>query len=294
MIGLIPSVNRTYEVCGDFTSKDLMENKLYYDKKDGRVYYYSTTETRPNPNTGYYPVWNGKEIFDSKFANKKYFDKDVLKVDIEAINKIVNKKMADEIRYRQRRSDNDEILKPSISDDDNAFTQCIKGVISAKELTIVDLIDMSPKLKPKIVENYYLALTKIAFMRFDKWNIWLNEILHVNYILIVLRDNKKLLSYKYPENLFDTGIVKYDNITSTNDDPFKKIIKILMIMENLTKNSLRSNEVDDYTINNMFTSISGDKPLSSQLFSRFIRIAGLSYKIKMLGKDGKLIFEYKE
>ena len=36
-------------------------------------------------------------------------------------------------------------------------------------------------------------------------------------------------------------------------------------MENLTKEKLKSEEVDDYTINNMMTTISGNKSLSAQL-----------------------------
>ena len=63
MIGIIPSINKTYEVYGDLSSNKFIEGKLYYDKTDGRVYYYSTIETRSNPNTGYYPIWNGKNKF---------------------------------------------------------------------------------------------------------------------------------------------------------------------------------------------------------------------------------------
>lgn len=294
MIGIIPATNKTYEVYGDFNSSNLVENKLYYDPADKRIYFYSTKETRSNPNTGYYPIWNGKDKFVTSFSNKKYFDKDVITVDVIAISASINKDVADDMRYRQRRSDNDEILHPQISDGDNMFTQCIKGAINAKHVTMVDLVDMSsPKLKMKVVENFYSALTKITFMRYDKWGIWLDVILHIGYNLEIFKDDKKLLSYKYPEDVFDTGIVRYDNVTSTKSDPFKKIIKILMVMENINKNTLRSEEVDDYTINNMMTTINGDKPLSAQLFSRFIRMANLSYTIEMIDKD-EVIFEYKE
>lgn len=130
-------------------------------------------------------------------------------------------------------------------------------------------------------------------MRLDKWNIWINVILHVNYVIEVTKGTKKLLSYEFPKDRFDTGIVKYDNIVSSDDDPFKKIIKILMIMENINKNSLRSDDVDDYTINNMITTLNGKKSLSAQLFSRFIRMAELSYTIRIYDKD-QLIFEYHE
>lgn len=294
MIGIIPSTNQTFEVYGDFNSKKLVENKLYYDPKDGRVYFYSLVETRSNPRTGYFPVWDGNKTYVTSFSNNKYFDKDVIKSDLHTISSSINKEVAEDVLYKQRKSDNNEILRPKLVDGDNMFTQCVKGVLNAKELTIVDLVDMSsPNLTQKAIENYYSTLTKITFMRMDKWNVWINIILHVKYNLEVYKDNKKLLSYKYPENVFNTGIVKYDNIISTADDPFKKIIRILMIMENINKNSLRSDEVDDYTINNMMTTINGSKPLSAQLFSRFIRMAGLSYTMQIFD-NGKMIFEYKE
>lgn len=295
MIGVVPTTNKSFEVEGDFESKDLKEGKLYYDKLDGRLYFYSTTETRSNPNTGYFPVWDGKKKYKSKFSNEKYFEKDALKLDLQTLSNSVNGTVAQDILYRQRRCTNDEILTPSLSDGDNMFTQCIKGVINKLQVTMVDLIDMgTPKLSEKIITSYYSALTKITFMRMDKWFIWLDQILHIGYEMEVFKDDKKLLYYSYPENVFDTGIVKYDKIIETNDDSFKKIVKILMIMENITKDSLRSDNVDDYTINNMMTTLSGNKPLSSQLFSRFIRMAKLTYTIRMLDKDKNVLFEFKE
>lgn len=296
MIGIIPSINKTYEVYGDLLSDNFIEGKLYYDKTDGRVYYYSTIETRSNPNTGYYPIWNGKNKLISSFSNKKYFDNDVIKMDIESMSKSIDKTTAERIIYNQRRSDNTDILDPDITDEDNMFTQCIKGVIKYKKITMIDLIDMANgMLSDKIIENYYIALTKITFMRMDKWNIWIDTILHLRYELIVYKENKQLLSYNYPSNKFDTGIVKYDKVIDTKDDPYKKIIKIIMIMENINKNNLRSKEVDDYTVNNMMTTINGNKSLSAQLFSRFIRMAELSYIVNMYDLHGKdIIFQYKE
>lgn len=293
MIGIIPSSSKTFEVSGDFESKDLVEGKLYYDKTDGRVYFYSQIENRSNPRTGMFPVWDGKNKYISKFSNTKYLDKDVIKMDISSMCSSINRDIANEILNKQRRCDNDEILDPLIADGDNMFTQCIKGSIRAKKLTMIDLVDMtSPKLDQKVVENFYSALMKITFMRADKWSIWLDCILHLTYHIDVYKDNKHLVSFDYPST-FDTGIVKYDAITSSKDDPLKKIIKIIMIMENINKNSLKSDEVDDYTINNMMTTLNGNKPLSAQLFSRFIRMANLSYRILMIDK-GNPIFEYKE
>lgn len=295
MIGVVPTTSKSFEVIGDLNSKDLIEGKLYYDQSDNRLYYYSTVETRSNPNTGYFPVWDGKNKYKSKFSNEKYFDKDALKFDLKTLSDTVDATTAQDILYRQRRCTNDEMLAPVLSDGDNMFTQCIKGVINELKITMVDLIDMgTPKLSEKIITSCYSALTKITFMRMDKWFIWLDQILHIGYELEVFRDDKKLLSYTYPENVFDTGIVKYNKVIDTDDDPFKKIVKIIMIMENITKDNLRSDDVDDYTINNMMTTLSGNKSLSSQLFSRFIRMAKLSYTIRMLDKDKKVLFEFKE
>lgn len=293
MIGIVPTTTASFEVFGDFNSSELKEGKLYYDPKDGRLYFYSLNETRSNPATGYFPVWNGKNKFITQFSNKKYFEKDAIKMDIQTLSNNVSKQVAEDILYRQRRSVNDEILNPQLSDGDNMFTQCIKGVINAKKITMVDLIDMGSKIDQKIITSYYSALTKITFMRIDKFFIWIDSILHVGYELEVCKDDKKLISYSYPSNIFDTGIVKYNQIVNTKDDSFKKIVKIIMVMENITKDSLRSDSVDDYTINNMMTTLSGNKPLSAQLFSRFIRMANLSYTIKMIDND-KVIFEYKE
>lgn len=294
MIGIFPSSNKTFEIYGDFNSKELIEGKLYYDPSNGQLYYYSKIETRSNPNTGFFPIWNGTEKFISLFSNEKYFDKDAINISINSMCSNINKDIANQILYNQRRSDNNNILQPKISDDDNMFTQCVKGIINALQVTMIDLVDMSsPKLSQKQIENYYAALIKIAFMRIDKWDIWTNVILHVGYEINVFKGDKKILSYNYPKNIFDTGDVVFDKIINSNDDPYKKIVKLLMTMENIQKNDLKSDEVDDYTINNMITMLNGSKALSAQLFSRFIRMAGFSYQV-LIFKDGKQIFEFKE
>lgn len=293
MIGIIPSNNTTFEICGDFNVKNPIEGKLYYDPKSERLFLYSKNERRANPRTGYFPIWDGDKTYISNFAIEKYW-KDATKIDIISMCNNISKDIANEVLYKQRLSENSEILKPQLSDGDNMFTQCIKGVINSKNITMIDLIDMAaPKLSASIVENYYAALIRITFMRLDKWNIWVDDILHIKYYIEVNNKDKLLLTYEYPKNKFDTGIIKYDNIINTNDDPFKKIIKIIMIMENINKNSLKSDDVDDYTINNMMTTINGKKSLSAQLFSRFIRMANLSYIVKIYD-DKDQIFEYQE
>lgn len=294
MLGIIPSSKRTYEVYGTTNDSSPIEGKIYYDPSNGRLYYYSSKETRSNPTTGYFPVWNGKQFFISQFSKEKYFDKDVKKVDIESLSSSIDKDVANKVLYMQRVSDNSELLKPQISDADNMFTQCIKGVISQKDITMVDLIDMAaPKLNQSVVESFYSALNKITFMRYEKWSIWIDTILHLTYQVSVFKNDKKILTYSYPDDVFDTGIVKYDDITKTKDDPFKKIIKLLIVMNNITKASLRSACDDDYTVNNLLTTVNGNKPLSAQLFSRFIRISGFSYTVALYENE-KQIFEFKE
>ena len=293
LIGVIPSVDKTFEVYGDINSDELIEGKLYHDTADGKLYYYSTKLTRSSPANGYFPIWDGKHKIVTSFSKDRYM-KDVILTDINYISNTLDKTMADRIIYQQRKSCSSDTLQPPIVDGDNMFTQCIKGTISALNVTMIDLIDMaSPKINPKIIDGYYGSLSKITFMRYDKWMIWVNDILHINYELTVFKSDKKILVYEYPKDKFDTGIVKYDNIISTTDDPFKKIVKILMVMENITKRTLRTDAMDDYTINNMMTTLSSNKPLSAQLFSRFIRMAKLSCNMKIYHK-GEMVFEYNE
>lgn len=209
MIGIIPSNSKTFEIYGDFNSKNIVEGKLYYDPKTERLFIYSNIETRANPRTGYFPIWNGKETYISNFAIEKYW-KDATKIDIVSMCNNINNEVAKEILYKQRLSENGEILKPQLSDGDNMFTQCIKGVICNKNITMVDLIDMaSPKLSSTIVENYYSALIRIVFMRLDKWNIWIDDILHLGYIIEVRNGDKLLLTYNYLKNKFYYTSIKF-------------------------------------------------------------------------------------
>jgi hypothetical protein len=272
----------------------MLEGKLYYDPTDGRLYMFSRAATTSDALTGFYPIYDGKKKIITKFSNNKNV-KDMIKIGISDISDRLTNEEANKILYKQRLCDNDEILVPQLCDGDNMFTQCVKGTITAMNITMVDLVDMCrPKIEEKILTNMYQSLSKITFMRMDKWCIWVDVILHINYNVTVYKGNKRLLSYNYRKNTFDTGIVKYDDILNTKDDPFKKIIKILIIMENITKSTLKSDNVDDYTINNMMTTLNGKKPLSAQIFSRFIRIAGLSYKIEIFSNDNKKLFEYSE
>jgi hypothetical protein len=292
MIGIIPASSKTFEVHGMFNQATLIENKLYVDPDDNRIYMYSLSEKRSNPNTGFFPIWDGVNKHVSKFSNEKYLDKDVIRIDLATLVSGIDSDIANKVLYLQRRADNDEILMPQIKESDNMFTQCIKGVFSVKQLTLVDLIDLSG-LDEKLIISYYSALTKIAFMRLERWTIWIDLIFHLDFSISVYKDEKKLLTYTHSKDKFNTGIVNYEHITKTKDDFLKKIVKIIMIMEGISKDNLRSDQVDDYTINNMMIILNTNKILSSQLFSRFISMAKLSYSVTLY-EEGKPIFEYSE
>lgn len=296
MIAVIPLMSRTFVVDGSTDFKHPIEGHVYYDLKSKQLYYYSTSVTRPTPMTGYLPIWNGTSIYSSKMAKEKYFDKDTKPILPEDISAKITEEVADDIKYRQRRALADDILKPQITDRDNSLTQCIKMVIQNKELTIVDLYDAAHgKLSEYQVDQLYSSLNKIALMRLSKFHVWCSIVLHVKYEIIVFKKKKQVLSYRYPENKYDTGVTNYSSIITKRMDCLKAIVRILMVSQGITKQDLKKNETDDYTVNNLMTSVYGNKPLSAQLFSRFIRLANLSYQIKMYdGKNNKSIFTFKE
>ena len=294
VIGTIPSASKTYEVMGALNTPNLIEGKVYHDE-NGRLFIYSKTDTRSNPSNGYFPIWNGKDKIFTGFSNEKYL-KDITPASITSLAANISSNVAKDVQYRQRRSDDETILRPAIKDEDNMFTQTVKAIIRDKNITMIDLVDMcEPRLDQQVVESYYSSLNKISLMRMEKWNAWLTNILHLSYVLTVYKNDKMAIQYKWPEDVFDTGIVKYEAMTMTNDDPLKKIVKILMIKENISKATLRAGEeVDDYTVNNMMTILNGDKPMSSQIFSRFIRMSGLSYMVELFDTKNNLVFTYKE
>ena len=293
MIGTIPSGNKTFEVYGDTSCDNPIEGKLYYDNTDKRLYLYSTIVTRSNPDMGFFPIWNGKKFIITRYSNKKYLT-DATTSNINELSMNIDTNTANKVLYNLKRCEDNTILKPSITDEDNFFTQCIKSLINQMNLTMVDLLEMSsPIMNQKKMDAYYSSLCKISFMRMDKWHIWIGSIFHMSYTIDVYKKKKRMISYKYPDDVFDTGVVKYNNIIKSKDDPFKKMIKILMIMDNINKNDLKSDIVDDYTVNNMITTINGKNPLSAQLFSRYIHMTKLSFTLKIYDK-GKVVFTYKE
>lgn len=294
MLGIIPSAHKTYEVLGSTDDKNPIEGKIYYDNNDKRLYIYSLTDKRSCPKIGFFPIWNGEKYLISKFSNKKYLS-DMLDIDINILSSNINKDIADSIIYKHMSSDSGiKILKPQISNEDNMFTQCIKSVISKKNITIIDLFNIGkPELNEKLIENYYNTLNKIAFMRYDKWTIWINKILHLKYKIKVYKGNKIILEYHYPEDKIDTGIVNYENTVNKSDDPLKKIVKLLIVIYNIDKSQLRKECNDDYTVNNLMTTINSKKSLSSQLFSRFMNMSKFKYVLELYENDNK-IFEFKE
>jgi hypothetical protein len=131
-------------------------------------------------------------------------------------------------------------------------------------------------------------------MRLEKWNIWVDVILKLKYILKVYRGDELLLTLEHPSDTFTTTDGKqYPKIAKRKCDVFKRAVLILMECANIDKKDLRADHIDDYTVNNMMTMLNGSKAMSSQLFSRFIHMAGLTYTVVMYDDD-KLIFEYKE
>lgn len=294
MLGIVPSSSKTYEVHGTINSDNLIEGKLYYDEKDNRLYIYSTSMTRSSPNNGFFPIWDGKEFHLSKYSNEKYLDKDMVVPNVSLMGNSINKELARNIQYRQRLSDDDKKLTPMINDEDNVFTQLVKSIISKMDINKVNLLDMSTdNIDDHMIENYYASLLKVTMMRLDKFHLWIGEIFQMHYTLTVWKDGKVIITYEWPSDKMDTGIIKYDKAIKKSDDPFKKIIKIIMVMNNITKLSLKNDDIDDYTINNMMTTINSDKPLSAQIFCRFMRLANLSFSINVYKKN-ELVCTYKE
>jgi len=266
-----------------------VEGKIYHDPADDRLYYYSEIHTRSHPENGFFPIWNGKEKLISQYSNRRYLS-EVISTKLAELSEKINPEVAATVRYLHRRSLADDILRPTINPQDNIFTQIVKGLILNKSITLVDLVDMSG-LNTSIITNYYAALNKIAFMRMERWKIWISQIFHLNYTLSIYRKEVKLLTYHYPEDVFDcTG---YEEIIESADDHLKKIVKLILRLENLSKYNLKSEETDDYTINNMMTTLISPKPFSAQLFSRFMRMVNLNYRITIY-EHGKVIFEYGE
>ena len=294
MLGIIPSASKTFEVGGRIDTNKPVEGKLYYDET-GRLFIYSTSAKRSNPDVGFFPIWDGESTYITKFSNNRNIS-EITDISVGSISNNINKEKASDIKYRQMKSGDEDVLRPSISLTDNMFTQIIKTIICQNNWTMLDISNMCKgKLSSTQLDNLYSSLVKISFMRMERWNIWTDIILRVSYKLTVYKGEKQLLSFTHPGDTFDTGIVKYNNIVKDQMDPFNKTVRILMVMENINKSTIKGNEeVDAYTINNMFTTIMSDKTLSAQIFSRFIKVAKLQFTVEMFNHAGESILTYEE
>lgn len=284
MIGLVKGIDQVHQVSGYFCDRP-NEGDIYVDPETKRLFIYLPNETRSSIRFSYFPIWNGKKKIITKFSNYKTID-DVISMDISEMSRSVNKEIADKIVDELKKCNDSSPLNPVIGKDDNLFTKCVKGVLIEKGYSLPDLVEMSyPLLNEKAVMIYYLSLIKTAFMRLDKWNVWLLNILHLKYKLTILDENgNEIISYNYPENEF--GIIDDDLLEKIKcNDPLKRIVKILIDLKGITKEHFKEESIDEYTVNNLFTVITSNKSMSGQIFSRFILFAGLSYRVDMIEND---------
>lgn len=288
MLGVIPGINKTYMV-EDYFCDNPIEGKLYADPVDGRIYIYSTKENRSNPSTGFFPIWDGSKKIISQFSNNKTI-KELISIDLSLLSNSINKNTADMVKTNIANADDKSLLEPQILNEDNIFTQCIKGVIINQKLSLNDIINMADKFDEKTIQIFYTSLIKITFMRLEKWYAWVNDILKLTYDVIIYKDDQEVLKYHHPSGVFE---LTDDPLIYSVEDGFKKIIKILINKFHISKDIMKNEDTDEYTINNMWTIILGSKKLSGQIFSRFIKLAGLSCRIDMK-KGDTIIFTYKE
>ena len=278
IIGIVPSLNKTFEVDGKICD-NMIEEKLYYDN-DHRLFMYSTKYNRSCPDNGFFPIFNGKNFLIDKHSIIKYYPDDMINISMDNMSNNLTDEKAREIIYKRKVSEMNQLLKPEIYETDNLFTQCIKSIICEMNINMIDLYNMNDIVGENIIEQCYDSLIKIAFMRNHRWRIWINDILKLHYIIKIYKNNENILEYKYPD------------ITLNHKDLFKLIIQTLLKDLNINKNDLHCTELDDYTINNMFSALRG-KQLSAQIFSRFMLLMNLSYDIEFY-KNENLIFIYKQ
>lgn len=292
MIGIIPGIHKTF-IVDDYFCETPTEGNLYVDPDSKRVFMYSKVFKRSSAENGFFPVWDGQKKIITPFSNNKTLE-NVIDFDIAKLSSKIDSEKAEQILIEQRKHNSGVLLEPVITNDDNLFTKCIKGTILNLKLSFDDLIEMSyPKLNEKMLNIYYSSLNKTAFMRLNKWHVWVTTILSVGYRITVFdRENSVLVSYEFP-----SGVIAGVNeklIKSTNcSDPLKQIVKILILLLNISKEQFKTDAVDEYTINNLFTVIGNNKPMSGQIFSRFIILSDLMYQIEVI-KDGEVIYSFKE
>ena len=290
MLGIIPGKNQTY-IIEDYFRPSMEEGKYYMDPNTKIIYLYSKKMHRSTPDYGYFPIYDGKNKIET-VSSKIFTEKDLVKMNILELIQSIDKETAERIKYDIDVKEYGECLKPQISDEDNVFTQCIKGILLKKDYNLLDLKNSSkPPLDMEKIISYYNSLNKISFMRLSKFDLWLNVIFHMNYRVSIFKKEEKILSYENKTKTFVPSA--YPEIENSKRDPFKKMANILIKMDNITKDRLRKGGDNDYTINNMLTTIFGIKTISAQLFSRFIRMAELGFVLDILDNN-ELVFSYRE
>lgn len=299
MESIVVCKNNTYPVEGMF-SNQMKEGKLYIDPKSKRIYCYTTTTQVVGAASHHFPIYDGKHFFDSVRSYKKY-ESDVISTDVTDMASSISEKDREDMEYRSKAVLYGDILEPEISDSDNIYSQCIKGILLHKKYNLLDLSIMSnPKLTVEEISNLYQSLHKIAFMREKKFMIWMNQILHMNYNVNCYDgdSDQPILTYHSMDQRYefyhkndDSHKEEYDEILKKSWDPFKKMINLIIKMKNYKKADFNVNTESAYTINNMMTTIFGDKSVSAQIFSRFMRIINLPFDIIIYDKDD-IVFTY--
>ena len=292
MIGLVKGIERVYSVNGYFCD-GMKEGEIYVDPSSKRLFMYSTKLKRSSVENSFFPIWDGKNKIITKFSNNKTVD-DIISMDIGEMSRRVDKVLSDKIISEQKKCNNSDPLNPVIGKNDNLFTKCIKGVLIQEGYSLPDLVEMSyPKLDEKGIMVYYSSLVKTAFMRLDKWNVWLLNILHLGYKITVLdEDQNEIIAYEFPLNEF--SVVDEDVLEKCPcSDPLKRIVKVIIYLKNITKDQFKEESIDEYTVNNLFTVISSDKKMSGQIFSRFLAFANMSYRVDII-RDGEVIYSLSE
>lgn len=292
MLGIVKGIGQIYSV-NDYFCDNPNEGDIYVDPETKRLFIYLKNDIHPSIKYSFFPVWNGKEKFVFKSSNYKTID-DVICMDINQMSQKINKELAEKIIAEQKKCNNSIPLNPVIGKNDNLFTKCIKGILIQEGYSLPDLVEMSyPKLDEKAIMVYYSSLVKTAFMRLNKWNVWLLNILHLGYKLTVLDENQtEIIAYEFPLNEF--SVIDEDILDQFPcNDPLKRIVKILIYLKDITKEQFKEDDIDEYTINNLFTVINSDKIMSGQIFSRFILFANLSYRIDILSGD-EIIYSLSE
>lgn len=299
MESIVVCKNNTYPVEGMF-SNQMEEGKLYIDPKSKRIYCYTTTTQVVGDASHHFPIYDGKHFFDSVRSYKKY-ESDVISTDVTDMASSISEKDREDMEYRSQAVLYGGVLEPEISDSDNIYSQCIKGILLHKKYNLLDLSIMShPKLTVEEISNLYQSLHKIAFMREKKFMIWMNQIFHMDYEVNCYDTNsdKPLLTYHSIDKRYEFHIPvddahqkEYDDILKKSWDPFKKMINLIIKMKNYKKSDFNIHTESAYTINNMMTTIFSDKSVSAQIFSRFMRIINLPFDIVIYDKDD-IVFSY--